>query len=136
MPVILITVDYRQITALLEDPSTKDWPGIPPSRQNEKPHYCLKNPFTEDIYEQLCPVGSRSPTLYGIPKVHKEGVSLRPTVSNIGAPTYQLSKYLAGLLSQLIGNSAHHVKNSFQNSDAGESPESQNTTSILHTFYS
>jgi len=39
---------------------------------------------------------------------------LRPTVSNIGTPTYQLSKYLAGLLNQLTGNSAHHVKNSFQ----------------------
>ena len=38
----------------------------------------------------------------------------RPIVSNIGAPTYQLSKYLAGLLSQLTGNSAHHVKNPFQ----------------------
>jgi hypothetical protein len=41
-------------------------------------------------------------------------VPLRPIVSNIGTPTYQLSKYLAGLLSQLIGNLAHLVKNSFQ----------------------
>ena len=47
-------------------------------------------------------------------KIHKEGIPLRPTVNNIGAPTYELSKYLAGLLSQLTGNSAHHVKNSFQ----------------------
>jgi len=45
--------------------------------------------------------------------MHKEGVLLRPIVSNIGAPTYQLSKYLAGLLSQLTGKSVHHVKNSF-----------------------
>jgi hypothetical protein len=41
-------------------------------------------------------------------------VPLRPIVSNIGAPTYQLSKYLAGLPNQLTGNSAHHVKNFFQ----------------------
>ena len=51
--------------------------------------------------------------MYGLPKIHKEGIPLRPTVSNIGAPTYQLSKHLSGLLSQLTGKSAHHVKNSF-----------------------
>jgi len=39
---------------------------------------------------------------------------MRPIVSNIGAPTYHLSKYLAGLLRQITGNSSHHVKNSFQ----------------------
>jgi hypothetical protein len=55
----------------------------------------------------------QTPRLYGLPKI-KEGVPLRPIVSNIGIPTYQLSKYLAGLLSQLTRNSAHHVKNFFQ----------------------
>jgi hypothetical protein len=50
----------------------------------------------------------------GLPKIHKKGVRLRPIVSNIGAPTYQLSKYLAGLLRQLTGKSAHHVKSSSQ----------------------
>jgi hypothetical protein len=39
---------------------------------------------------------------------------VRNIVSNIGAPSYQLSKYLAGLLNQLTGNLAHHVKKSFQ----------------------
>jgi len=60
------------------------------------------------------PAGSRPPRLYGLPKIHKEGVPLRLIVSNIGAPTYQISKYLAGLLNRITGNSAHHVKNSFQ----------------------
>jgi hypothetical protein len=64
--------------------------------------------------KQLRSSGSRPPRLYGLPKIHKEGVPLRTIVSNIGAPTYQLFKYLAGLVSQLTGNSAHHVKNFFQ----------------------
>ena len=34
-------------------------------------------------------------------------------MSNTGAPTYQLSKHLSGLLSQHTGKTAHHVKNSF-----------------------
>ena len=44
---------------------------------------------------------------------YKEGIQLRPKVSNIGAPTYQLSKHLSRLFNQLVGKSAHHVKNSF-----------------------
>jgi retron-type reverse transcriptase len=39
-------------------------------------------------------------------------VPLRPIVSNIGAPTYKLSKYLANLLKPFVGQSTHHVKNS------------------------
>jgi hypothetical protein len=42
------------------------------------------------------------------------GVPLRPTVNNVGAPTYQLLKYVAGLLSQLTEKLKHHVRNSFQ----------------------
>jgi hypothetical protein len=71
-----------------------------------------KSTLIEYICKQLCLAGSRPPRLYGLLKIHKEVVPLRPIVSNIGALTYQLSKYL-GLLSQLTGNSAHHVKNSF-----------------------
>jgi hypothetical protein len=73
-----------------------------------------KSTLTEDICKQLRPAGSRPPRLYGLLKIHKEGVPLRATVNNIGTPTYQLSHYLARILSQLTGNSAHHVKNSFQ----------------------
>ena len=28
------------------------------------------------------------PRIYGIPRIHKEGVSLRPIVDTIGSPTY------------------------------------------------
>ena len=72
-----------------------------------------KSSITEETRRQLCPAGSRPPTLYGLSKVHKEGIPLRPIVSNIGAPTYQLSKHLSGLLNQYTGKTAHHVKNSF-----------------------
>ena len=39
---------------------------------------------------------------------------MRPIVSNIGVPTYQLAKHLSGLLNQHTGKTAHQVKNSFQ----------------------
>lgn len=33
--------------------------------------------------------------IYGLPKIHKEGASLRPIVNMIGGPIYKLAKYLS-----------------------------------------
>jgi hypothetical protein len=71
-----------------------------------------KSSFSEEVCKQLRPQGSRPPRLYGLPKMHKQGVPLRPIVSTIGAPTYRLAKHLAGLLGSHIGSSPHHVRNS------------------------
>jgi hypothetical protein len=73
----------------------------------------LKNSsFSEKVSQQLRPQGSRPPRLYGLPKVHKQGVPLRPIVNTIGAPHYSLAKHLVGLLGSHIVSSPHHVKNS------------------------
>ena len=50
--------------------------------------------------------------LCGLPKVHKESVPLRPIVSCIGSPSYQLSKYIASIISPLAGKTSSHVLNS------------------------
>jgi len=114
--VVLNTVDYTQkINSLLEDPSYRKLTRDPTDSTERKTTLLLKkSTLPEYICKQLRPAGSRPPRLYGFPKVHKEGVLLRSIVSNIGAPTYQLCKYLAGILSQLTGNSAHHAKNSIR----------------------
>lgn len=53
------------------------------------------------------------PHLYGLPKVHKPGYPLRPIISSCGSVTYNLSKWLASLLSPLIGRiSGKHLVNS------------------------
>lgn len=49
---------------------------------------------------------SRLPTssyMYGLPKVHKDGVPMRPIISTIGSVSYSLSKWLAKCLSKHIG---------------------------------
>jgi len=52
---VLNTVDYKQkITSLLEDPSYRNWPGTLLIRQNERPHYCLKNPLSQKMYANNC----------------------------------------------------------------------------------
>lgn len=50
--------------------------------------------------------------LYGLAKIHKEGVPFRPIVSSIGSATYKLSKLVGGILKFGIGKSPRRVHNS------------------------
>ena len=54
-----------------------------------------------DTYSWLRSSASRVPLLYGRPKVHKPGAPLRPIVLFVSSPMYELSKFLAGLLSPI-----------------------------------
>jgi len=53
-----------------------------------------------------------TPRLYGLPKLHKENIHLRPIVSFTDSPTYGLVKELSFLLKPLIGKSKYPVRNS------------------------
>ena len=44
-------------------------------------------------YQELIPSGSQPGKLYGIAKVQKTNVPLRPVVSMVGTPEYKLAKY-------------------------------------------
>jgi hypothetical protein len=66
----------------------------------------------EETKKKLIPHTSTPPRLYGLPKIHKEGVPLRPIVNCIASPTYSLAKYLTGLLNPLVGYSPSHIRNS------------------------
>ena len=50
-------------------------------------------------------------SFYGLPKIHKPDVPLRPITSSIGTSTYELSKHLVAIISPLQ-NSRFSVKNS------------------------
>jgi hypothetical protein len=52
------------------------------------------------------------PRLYRLPKIHKEGIPLRPIVNCITFPTYSLAKHLAGILIPFVGHSPSHIRNS------------------------
>ena len=54
--------------------------------------------ISEPVYNKLFPSGSRPGILYGLPKVHKVGVPLRPILSSIGTHAYALAKFLVQLL--------------------------------------
>lgn len=71
-----------------------------------------KSSVSEDVCQQLQPQGSSPQRLHGLLKIHKQGASLGPTVSTIGAPTYLWTKHLLGILGSHTGNSPCHTKNS------------------------
>jgi hypothetical protein len=50
------------------------------------------------------------PYFHGAPKIHKPGILLRPIVSTCGSVTYDLAKFLAGILAPLVGWSRAHIR--------------------------
>ena len=65
----------------------------------------IKLNFADQEYKRLYPSGSAPVKFYDTANAHKiligEGVDklpIRPIISNIGTPTYQLAKYILSLL--------------------------------------
>jgi hypothetical protein len=60
----------------------------------------------------LTPNNEITPRIYGLPKIHKEDVPLRPIVNTIGSPNYELTKHVAKILSPLVGYTDYFIKDS------------------------
>ena len=77
----------------------------------------VKTKLSSNIYSQVYPTGCSPGKLHRTAKIHKIGtigkvndLPAKPIVSNIGAATYHLAKYLAHLL-KLLSESRYTVKN-------------------------
>lgn len=51
---------------------------------------------------------------YGLPKVHKPGLKLRPITSMVGAPGHTLGRVFNKMLNNIFPISEHHLKNSYE----------------------
>ena len=71
----------------------------------------------ESTYKKMYPTGAGSPKLYGLPKIHKKEIPLRPIVSSQGSVSYGVAKELARILKPLPGNNNHQVLNSREFAD-------------------
>ena len=70
------------------------------------------NSIDEKTYNELYPTGSRIGILYGLPKIHKLNVPLRPILSCVNHYSYKLPKFFIPLLTPISTNS-FTVKDSF-----------------------
>ena len=64
--------------------------------------------------KHLTPKHSVAPRIYGLPKVHRESMPLRPIVSSINSPCYNLAKHRTDILAPLSGEGTSYIKNSQQ----------------------
>ena len=117
--VVLDTQSYKdKVSGMLNDTKTYEvLPNDPTASYKRKLVSLLKplkdqGKISQRLYEHLYPTAENIPRLYCIPKLHKEGIPLRPIVDYIGSIGYHTSRLLADILSPLVGKTAHHVNNS------------------------
>ena len=101
---------------LLKEETYRIIPEDPTNKQKNKFIQLLKKIKTEggiseENYKKMYPTCAGIPKFYGLPKVHKAGVPLRPIVSSGGSVTYNTSKELARIFKPLAGRSSFSVQN-------------------------
>ena len=116
--VVMDTAEYKKkAEELLQQPTYQPIPTDPTSKYKNKLISMLKSikaegGISEAVNKRLYPTGAESPKFYGLPKIHKEGMPLRPIVSSNGAVTYSTFKELFRILKPLVGKSPCHIQNS------------------------
>ena len=107
---------YDKMDALVNDKQTyqvlKRDPTPALQRKLNSKLLDLKKTDAIDIqrYNRLRCRVPQPPKLYGLPKLHKPNIPMRPIVSFSGSPTYQLSKYLTTVLKPLTDESRHKLQ--------------------------
>ena len=118
--VVLDKSDYEEkIYSMLNDNTTysllkRDLTGNIERKLNKYVYQLFKNKsISQSDYFHLRSSDAIAPMIYGLPKIHKPNAPLRPIVSFINSPLYNLSKFLTNILSPLIGKNDCTVKNSY-----------------------
>ena len=61
-----------------------------------------KKDLSKEVYDRIRPVGSCRPRMYGLPKLHKVGIPIRPILSMVNAPQHQMAKWLVEILLPVV----------------------------------
>ena len=113
--IILDKKDYLdKMETILSDPRifencSHDDPKLKILRTEDKINRFIKKlkdkgSITENEYKNLYVCGSSPSVLYGLPKVHKLNLPLRPIVSSVNTPQYKLAKFIIPEISNLSKN--------------------------------
>lgn len=83
----------------------------------------INNNIVTDLYKKelidytqkriLTCSAATAPRIYGLPKIHKEGIPLRPIVSSFQVPCFKLSQYLGQILRNIVSKQ-YNIKNSIE----------------------
>lgn len=74
--------------------------------------------ISPSLGQSMKPKGTSIPRMYGLPKLHKPGVPLRPILSMVNTPTHKLAQWLATVLSPIRKAVCNFtIKDSFEFTD-------------------
>jgi hypothetical protein len=89
--------------------------------------------ITPQMYKKFYAKGCSAPKFYGLPKIHKKDIPLRPIVACYSSPSTGVGKFLATIFKPLSSTQKSDIQNSI---DLVEKLKFQNTTekTILSSF--
>ena len=90
----------------------KKYPTLKTERKLSQTLGKNKDLIPQTKYRQLIQHYSQLPHIYGLPKIHKDGIPLRPIVSNRGSACHPLSRFLEEIIRPRTGKSSSYVKDS------------------------
>ncbi|XP_055681904.1 uncharacterized protein LOC129789276 [Lutzomyia longipalpis] len=106
--VIMDRVEYDQkMAVLVGDTDTYEKIGSDPTEKYSRKNNSLVRVMLEEKVidfidkKRMTKYNGIAPRIYGLPKIHKSGVPLRPVVSYVGSPTYHLARFVSSVLSPL-----------------------------------
>ena len=111
--------NIQKSVKLLKQPNYKIIQTDPTTKHRNKLISLLKSIKSEggiddNTHKRLHPTAATLPKYYGLPKIHKQGMPLRPIISSIGSVTNATAKELSRILKPLVGRSPHHVMNNLE----------------------
>ena len=119
--VILNTTEYEsKMNDLLLDPTTYEEIKKDSVKKTERSMNAKllklkrEGKIDESDYFRIRSTDGVIPRIYGLVKIHKNNYPLRPIVSMVGSPLYNVSKFLAKIISPLVGNTSRNVRNSYE----------------------
>ncbi|XP_044760307.1 uncharacterized protein LOC123317762 [Coccinella septempunctata] len=138
--VVIITKDEynKKMQELLDDKTTYKGMKRDMTVTMEKKNNKIVKDWLQEKYitaqeaKTMIVHNSKISKMYGLPKVHKENIPLRPIVSFIQSPLYKLSKYMANILSKVTNTNPYYIKNSFHLKESLKNIKIQND----HRLYS
>lgn len=87
---------------ILKDPTPKFFTNL----KQTLDHCQVTLEYFNTSKNKLYPMNPKTPRLYGLPKVHKQGYSVRPVVSYVDSPCQKLSSWLHTILKDITGFTA------------------------------
>ena len=91
--------------------------------------------LTNEVYDRIRPTGSQRPQMYGLPKIHKPNVQLRPILSMVGSAQHELAKWLSEVLDPVLQKySKQCIKDSFTFAEFMQNLNIKDETSFMCSF--